>query len=56
MKFQPNPGKREISRDSVQYPLGVYRLPEGCSLQSPLEGDNYLETDCFLAKKQENNL
>ncbi len=36
-----NPGKREISRDSLQYPL------EGCK---------YLETDSFLAKKQEKNL
>ncbi|MFT5699047.1 MAG: hypothetical protein ACI8ZB_001903 [Desulforhopalus sp.] len=24
-----NPGKRETSRDSVQYTLGVYCLPEG---------------------------
>ncbi|BHH82394.1 hypothetical protein LA52FAK_06830 [Desulforhopalus sp. 52FAK] len=24
-----NTGRREISRDSVQSPLGVYRLPEG---------------------------
>jgi hypothetical protein len=26
---ESNPGKREESRDSFQYPLGVYRLPEG---------------------------
>ena len=42
-----NPGKREESQDSFQYPLGVYRLPEGYK---------YLETDYFLVKKQEKNL
>ena len=28
--FAANPGKREESRDYFQYPLGVFRLPEGC--------------------------
>ena len=29
--FFSKPGKREISRDLFQSPLGVYRLPEGGS-------------------------
>ena len=33
-----SPGKREESRDSFQYPLGVYRLPEGCFFQCSLVG------------------